>query len=223
MKLSLLRGQQGVLILIQSVQLEGELSPPNLRPQGLCGPQGGESGPGLGQPTESHSVCLQGKSEEGGSQVLDYFFHLETDSISDMIAGNFHQPNERKLRFNINCKERGGVLQPLSFVKPWHWHKNSLPRKQVRVLLPSSSWRSMTTQVLPSWDRKRVALPTLQEHFPLDRPFQQLCWETCLLSLGEWPREHFLRNFGNRKPHRQTHRSSWPLRGRELLSKQRWF
>lgn len=39
----------------------------------------------------------------------------------------------------------------------------------------------------------------------------------------------FLRNHGKEafggapEPHHQTHRSSWPLGGRQLLSKQRWF
>lgn len=80
-------------------------------------------------PTESHHACLQGRSGEGGSWVFIFlfFFHLETGSISDMIAGNFHQPNERQVSLGLSCKERGGVLQPSSCMKHWPRHREEGP------------------------------------------------------------------------------------------------
>ena len=46
--------------------------------------------------TQSKSVFVcKEKSEERGSPVslIVFFPHLETGSISDMIAGDFHQPS----------------------------------------------------------------------------------------------------------------------------------
>lgn len=66
-----------------------------LGPRDVPGPAGEPNEPchrkSVVYPTESHTQCLAAKQDQGGS-LAAVFFHLETGSISDMMAGDFHQP-----------------------------------------------------------------------------------------------------------------------------------
>lgn len=74
----------------------GAFAAPDLRPRGLGWPPGsGEWAIFWYNPQKvTVFVCKERAGREvPGFLIFFFFFHLETGSISDMIAGDFHQPN----------------------------------------------------------------------------------------------------------------------------------
>lgn len=97
-------------------------------------------------PIQKVTQCLAAKKSREVPGV-DFFFHLETGSISDMMAGDFHRPLQWPFSLRAECR----TTQRSAICVPFRCFRGTVSRtKLVLSSVPKQAWLLVSCRLAAS-------------------------------------------------------------------------